>query len=113
MLNQGGQRFKQSRVEKTVNMICVYLIIFKLILCLIMAIFSGYFTSNYATLQENNIRRRAEYLFYNGSQEEAEGEKISYYPAIEGLRTFATYFILLNTLIPISLVVSLEFVKAI
>ena len=50
MLNQGGHRYKQSRVERQVNIICIYLIILQIILCLIMAIYSGYYTSEYASL---------------------------------------------------------------
>jgi len=38
---------------------------------------------------------------------------ITYQPTFAGVLTYASYYILLNTLIPISLVVSLEFVKAV
>ena len=45
MLNYGHSRFKQSRVEKVVNMICIYLVITQSILCLIMAVSSGFYVS--------------------------------------------------------------------
>ena len=49
MLNQGQSRFKQSKIEKVVNIICVYLIVLQNILCMIMAIYSGFYTSNNAS----------------------------------------------------------------
>jgi len=40
-------------------------------------------------------------------------DDLIYNPTIVGFKTYGSYYILLNTLIPISLVVSIEFVKLI
>lgn len=89
-----------------------------------MAIYAGYFQAKYAQKDAVTGLRKAEYLFqaYNkvvnaptsGSDIDADANRSKIYSsAIAGLITFFYYFILLNTLIPISLVVSLEFVKLI
>lgn len=64
MLNYGLSRFKQSKIEKVVNVICVYLIILEAALCLYMSIFSGFFTEDYASLSSDGLTRKAEYIFY-------------------------------------------------
>jgi magnesium-transporting ATPase (P-type) len=121
MLNYGLSRFKQSRIEKVVNVICVYLIAIELIFCLIMSVCSGFYVSNNAQLSSDGIRRKAEYLFYteistfgrsvNGTA--TDSGNVNYSSTTEGLMTFGVYFVLLNTLIPLSLVVSIEFIKLI
>eukprot|EP00347_Sterkiella_histriomuscorum_P002642 403367358 len=120
MLNQGLSRFKQSKIEKVVNVICIYLILIQTVLCVIMSIFSGFYTSNYANFDANGIKRKAEYLFYTEFQSAGSStnstntdDDLNYNPTIVGIKTYGMYYILLNTLIPISLVVSIEFVKLI
>lgn len=98
---------------------CVYLIIAQAILCTIMSVFSGYYVSNYAELSQDGLRRKAEYIFYtelsqfgrsmNGTATDNQG--VNYSPAAEGFMTYGVYFVLLNTIIPLSLVVSIEFIK--
>lgn len=57
-------RFKQSKVEKLVNVIVLYLILIQFVLCLVMSIFSGFYTSNYASMNQDQVKRKAEYIFY-------------------------------------------------
>jgi hypothetical protein len=83
-----------------------------------MSIYAGFYTSNYAGFESDGVKRKAEYLFYTeittntkGDKTENTDDSLSYNPTIIGLKTYASYYILLNTLIPISLVVSIEFVK--
>lgn len=119
MLNQGLSRFKQSRIEKVVNKICIYLIIAQAIFCIIMSVYSSFYVSNYAELTSDGLRRKAEYIFYtqigtsvrsvNGTA--TDSNSIGYSSTKEAFMTYGVYFILLNTLIPISLVVSIEFIK--
>jgi len=54
--------------------------------------------------------RKAEYLF---NTDPLNLDDSSYYAARQAVITYGQYFILLNTVIPISLIVSLEFVKLI
>jgi phospholipid-translocating ATPase/phospholipid-transporting ATPase len=119
MLNYGHSRYKQSRVEKVVNMICIYLVITQAVLCLIMAVSSGFYVSQNTELSSDGLRRKAEYIFFteittfgrsvNGTA--TDTSSIGYNPTKEAVMTYGQYFILLNTLIPLSLVVSIEFIK--
>jgi len=75
-----------------------------------MAIGSALFIDYYSHLDKNGSGRRAEYLYpYDPIKK--------YDPDYDFLKravlTYGEYFILINTIIPISLVVSLEFVKLI
>lgn len=91
MLNSNPSRFKQSQIERTTNKLILFIFSFQLICCLICAVGAGYFYNEH------------EYhdLFLN---------KI-YSSGLEGVLNFFTYFLLVNTMIPISLIVSLEMVK--
>jgi len=119
MLNYGHSRYKQSRIEKVVNVICFYLVILQAILCLIMAVSSGFYVSSNAELSSDGLRRKAEYIFFtqlstygrsvNGTA--TDTSNIGYNPTKEAVYTYGQYFVLLNTLIPLSLVVSIEFIK--
>lgn len=92
MQNADEPRFKQSQIELLTNKLIIIIIFFELFLCTIVMI--GAIVWN----QEN-------------------GEKYSYFilqrynGVLEGILTFFTVFILLNTMIPISLIISLEMVK--
>ena len=75
------------------NRFVVYIIIFQSILCLIIAFVCAYYYSN-------------------------EGQLHHYLPfetlvTVEGILTFFRYFLLLNTFLPISLIVSLEVCKVV
>jgi len=75
-----------------------------------MSIGSALFLSTKAQLIPNTTTRRAEYLF---NTDPLNLDDPNYYSGRRGFLTYFEYFILLNTLIPISLIVSLEFVKLI
>lgn len=72
MLNQGahGIIYKQSQLEKLMNKVCVYLIMFQSILCLIMAICGALFVEKYAETTGINGPAKAEYLYYTNSESE-------------------------------------------
>ena len=90
MLNSNPSRYKQSQIEKRTNNLILLVFSLQLVCCLICAVCAGYFYMN----NEN-----APYLY-----------KI-YGTALEGFLNYFTYFLLNNTMIPISLIVSLEMVK--
>jgi len=113
MLNQGSSKFKQSQVEKQINWLVLILIVVELFMCVSMATIGAYFTYEKARYNEENDQTHAEYLYYSGSfifETDDRPEAI-----LSGVGEFAkllpAHFILLNTLIPISLVVTLEIVK--
>lgn len=74
------------------NKLIIVIIIFELILCLICAIGSTVWNSQNGENYDYFIEKRAS-------------------PFWEGFLSFFTIFILLNTMIPISLIISLEMVK--
>ena len=86
-----------------------------------MAFMAGHFTAMYTQEQDESIidqitnntvtgNKHAYYIFFLGSNLNSN-QTISYPPIIEGVKSCGQYYILLNTLIPISLIVTLEFVK--
>jgi phospholipid-transporting ATPase len=90
--NLSGRRFKQSQIERTVNKNIIAILILQAVLCLIAAIMGGVWVEN--SYDDH---------WYLGDSE--------FSPAASGVLLYCTYFLLLNTMIPISLIISLEIVK--
>jgi hypothetical protein len=84
-----------------------------------MSIYSSFYVQNYSELSSDGLRRKAEYIFFtefsaftrNENGTVTDNDSLIYSPTKEGFMTYGVYFILMNTLIPISLVVSIEFIK--
>ena len=93
MRNSENSKIKQSKIEKKTNKYLLGILLFELICCITSAI-------GYVIWTSNNLDH---WYIWNA-------EVIDSY-IIEGILTFMTYFLLNNTMIPISLIVSLEFVK--
>ena len=115
MVNQGKAKFKQSKIEKMVNKLVVLLVILELLWCLIMAVMHGCFIRDKAAFMPELGRNKVEYIYYSGNTDPERGEvpEHSYSATKEALTMYVGFFILLNTLIPISLIVTLEIVKTI
>ena len=89
---------KYSSVEKLMNNSLVFIFIFQAVLCLISAILRGYY------YKKNNLNLADKTPGYNfGFTEFSYG--------IESFFSYFTYLLLLNTLIPISLIITMEVVK--
>lgn len=91
MRNSENSKQKSSEIEKKTNTLIIYLLFIQLICSTICALMNLSFN----LIQLPNIP----YI------------NIEYSPVLEGFITFWSYFLLLNTMLPISLIVSLEFVK--
>ncbi|EFA84150.1 transmembrane protein [Heterostelium album PN500] len=91
-LNQQPPPSKFSTVEKFMNRLILYVFIFQICICLIGSVASSYF--------EDNVARFIPYLGIT-----------QYSLPTYGIVNFFTYFILFNTMIPISLWVTMEVVK--
>ncbi len=91
-LNQQPPPSKFSTIERMLNRFILFVFICQLLICLACAIASGFF--------EQSSGDKAYYLGGN-----------EYTIPVYGLRNFFTYFILFNTMIPISLWVTLELVR--
>ena len=94
ILNSKKPRLKMSVVEKKLNYFILFVFIFLMICCMICSIIHHYQYMSNQNFYKNFIL-------------------ITDTPAIESFICFFTYFLLLNTLIPISLIVSTEIIKLI
>ena len=94
MKNAKEPRIKYSSVEGLMNKMLVFILIVQSVLCILCAILRGpYWTDN---LKQNPF---INYTIYGY--------------ALESFLTYFTYILLLNTMIPISLIITLEIVKLI
>eukprot|EP00831_Metopus_contortus_P067497 TRINITY_DN6024_c0_g1_i3.p1 TRINITY_DN6024_c0_g1~~TRINITY_DN6024_c0_g1_i3.p1 ORF type:complete len:735 (-),score=91.35 TRINITY_DN6024_c0_g1_i3:486-2690(-) len=91
MLNMNKGRVKQSRVERIMNQLIIVILLVQLIFCAVLG--------SLAAIWQNNNSDKHKYLDYDRE------------PGIVFILNFFSYFLLLNTLIPISLIVTLEVVK--
>lgn len=92
MMNSQGEANKMSQIEFKVNKILGLILIFQFVLCIILGILDGTFLSSNSTAHN--------YILWGGKS-----------PVGDGFLIFCTYLVLLNTMIPISLIVSIEIVK--
>lgn len=92
MMNRKQAQFKRSTYEHIMNQIVVIELCIQTIMCFFLAVSAAFFASSSSASQ---------YLY--------QGYELS--PGAIGGFTYATFFLLLNTLIPISLVISLELIK--
>jgi magnesium-transporting ATPase (P-type) len=91
MLNSQKATFKQSKVEKTLNLLVIYIVFAQIFISFTLALIGSFWYKS----EEGDHH----YLIF------------SYHPAINGVISFFSYFLLMNTLLPISLVVTLEITK--
>ncbi len=91
LLNANRGRMKQSRVEHIMNNLSAIILLFQTLICIVIGILSASWQSN--------KRPDHYYIDYN------KGSVIVF------VISFFSHFLLLNTLIPISLIVTLEIVK--
>ena len=94
ILNSKKPRTKVSKVEQSMNSYLIYVFFVLIILCFVCSILHNYGYRNNTNFYNNFI------LIKRSSIEES-------------FITFFTYFLLLNTMIPISLIVTLEIIKLI
>ena len=98
MKNSKDPVTKYSSVEKLMNRALIYIFIFQGILCLISAILRGYYyKKNKLSKADGNNIYSFGYTIYSYTK--------------ESFFNYFTYLLLLNTLIPISLIITMEVVK--
>ena len=94
ILNSKKPRLKMSRVEKSLNLYLLVVFFFLLVCCLVCAIIHRFKYLSHKKFYDNFI------IILKG-------------PKTDSFIIFFTYFLLLNTMIPISLIVSTEIIKMI
>jgi len=93
MLNSQSARFKSSKVERKMNKLVMYNVGAQVILCSIVAIIGSFWYQEY---EDDKLYLPFDYHF-----------------AVNGVISFFSYFLLMSTLLPISLIVTLEIVKVV
>lgn len=104
MRNMGKNKYKQTHIEKRLNRVVIFLIIFQTLLCLLVASLAANYHKENEIKDVNNQIKGPTYLFNNPKESET-----SIY--VDGIINFLKYFLLLSSILPISLLVSLEVVK--
>ena len=94
ILNSRKPRLKMSKVEKSLNYYLVFIFLFQILCCIECSLFHHFEYSKHKKFYDNFI------LFSNNIK-------------TDSFVIFFTYFLLLNTMIPISLIVSTEIIKMI
>ncbi|XP_026466761.1 probable phospholipid-transporting ATPase VD isoform X2 [Ctenocephalides felis] len=92
MLNNGGPRYKRSKLERQMNTDVIWCVVILIVLCGIGATGCGLWLSSY-------IGQRVPFLIFEDN------------PLYEAMLTFWTFIIVLQILIPLSLYVTLEMCK--
>jgi magnesium-transporting ATPase (P-type) len=92
LMNSDSESEKMSQIEIKVNYILGIILALQVVLCMILGILDGVFLNN--NLANNK------YIIFSG-----------YSSSLDGFLMWCTYMVLLNTMIPISLIVSIEIVK--
>ncbi|XP_014209403.1 probable phospholipid-transporting ATPase VA isoform X2 [Copidosoma floridanum] len=92
MLNNGGPRYKRSRLEQQMNIDVVWCVVILIILCIVGAVGCKFWLSAYASVP-------APFL------------PIVQDASYEGMLTFWTFVIILQVMIPLSLYVTIEMAK--
>jgi magnesium-transporting ATPase (P-type) len=93
MRNADKAKFKQSNIERITNKLIVLILLFQILVSAVSAIGNSVWDYLYG--------KDHEYIYF------------PYDHNLDGFLTFLTYIVLNNTMIPISLIVSLEIVKAV
>ena len=106
MKNMGKVKYKQTHIEKTLNKIVIFLVIFQIILCLTVAIQAAAYNRQNTIVDNNQTLKGNVYLFRNQKDSETS-------IPLDTLTSFMKFFLLLSSIIPISLLVSLEIIKVI
>ncbi|XP_001603872.2 probable phospholipid-transporting ATPase VA isoform X2 [Nasonia vitripennis] len=93
MLNNGGPRYKRSRLERQMNLDVVWCVVILVVLCIVGAAGCRFWLSAYTSV--------GPVLFLPVIQD----------PSYEGMLTFWTFVIILQVMIPLSLYVTIEMAK--
>lgn len=92
MMNSDSSSIKMSQIEVKVNRILIFILLLQVVISIVIAIIYGFFRTN----NESALT----YITWP-----------TYDIPVDSLLIFFTYLVLINTMIPISLVVSIEIVK--
>lgn len=103
--NMGKSKYKQTHIEKTLNKVVLFLIAFQTLLCILLAVLSAnYDNQNAVEKNDGGQTEGTVYLFKDPGESDTSF-------IIDGILSFLKFFLLLSSILPISLLVSLEVIK--
>ncbi|CAI2358915.1 unnamed protein product [Moneuplotes crassus] len=103
--NLGKNKYKQTHIERRLNKVVIFLILFQTALCLIISILAAnYNQRNGITTNSEDEAEGSIYLFKDPSSSNTN-------VFLDALLGFLKFFLLLSSILPISLLVSLEIIK--
>ncbi|KAJ1350640.1 hypothetical protein KIN20_006476 [Parelaphostrongylus tenuis] len=100
MLNNNGPRYKRSTLERLANLDIIWCVAILLVLCVAGAVLSGIWMRSFA--------KPYDVPFFTWSEKPGGS---TFRPSFESFWNFWSFIIVLQVLIPISLYVSIEFIK--
>uniref|UniRef100_A0A1I7YA57 Phospholipid-transporting ATPase n=1 Tax=Steinernema glaseri TaxID=37863 RepID=A0A1I7YA57_9BILA len=104
MMNSGRTKFKRTSLDRFLNVLIMGIVLFLIAMCLICTILCGVW-------EWSTGRHFTEYLDWDRSVIPNTSEKSGKQIALIALLMFFSYIILLNTVVPISLYVSVEVLR--
>ncbi|CAB3402424.1 unnamed protein product [Caenorhabditis bovis] len=108
MLNNSGPRYKRSSLEKLANIDILWCVVILLTMCIIGAILSGFWLRDY---KEPYLTPFLVFIDKNSTYHTNNDKIYEYNPSFQSFYGFWNYIIVLQVMIPISLYVSIEFIK--
>ncbi|CAI2358814.1 unnamed protein product [Moneuplotes crassus] len=103
--NLGKNKYKQTHIEKRLNKVVIFLILFQTALCLMISFLAAnYNQRNGITTNSEDEAEGSIYLFKDPSSSNTN-------VLLDALLGFLKFFLLLSSILPISLLVSLEVIK--
>ncbi|CAD6185637.1 unnamed protein product [Caenorhabditis auriculariae] len=112
MLNNGGPRYKRSTLEKLTNIDIIWCVVILLALCITAAILTGVFLRGFDDpYAVPFLTYFQDFVKDPINKPNKTTSEYSYRPSFESWWNFWSYVIVLQVLIPISLYVSIEFIK--
>jgi len=104
--NMGKSKYKQTHIEKTLNKVVIFLIIFQTVLCIITAVLAADYNNRHEIEILDDSNKVSGFTYLEGDLNEAKGGVF-----MEDIYGFLKFFLLLSSILPISLLVSLEIIK--
>ncbi|XP_066939381.1 phospholipid-transporting ATPase VD [Macrobrachium rosenbergii] len=108
MLNNGGTRYKRSKLERRMNIEVIWCVVILFIMCLISAIGSGVWQSYY---EESATAGKVPFIPPENLDPSVKSTNLSNNPIWVGFISFWTFIIVYQVIIPISLYVTIEIIK--
>lgn len=108
MLNNGGTRYKRSKLERRMNIEVIWCVVILFVMCLVSAVGSGLWQGHYET---NATKGLVPFIPPESFEASLSSLRLSNNAHWVGFISFWTFVIIYQVIIPISLYVTIEIIK--